>query len=216
MSSAVAAKLAPQAGLCYNNGVIEYCFGPALLRTTGAVTNERFGFIRMDSLPQNVPQDNPSQKKRCSKCRQWLPFNAFNGDKRSRTGLQYWCKACNAKCKKETMTLEKQRDWDLRKHYGIRIKHYNQMLEQQGGVCAVCKMPETRIDFRTGVVVPLHVDHDHNTGDVRALLCGGCNAALGHMKEDPERIRALAKYAEWCKNREPDVKLIQHKLFEKD
>lgn len=205
-------KLALQAGLCYNTEVIEYCL-PRRCRYHPRADDKNRSLAMDNIVPQNSPQHNSSQRKRCSKCKQWLPFSAFNGDKRSRTGLQYWCKACNAQCKKDTMTLEKQRDWDLRKHYGIRIKQYNQMLEAQGGVCAVCKRAETRIDLRTGEIVPLHVDHDHKSGDVRALLCGGCNAALGHLAEDPNRIRALADYAEWCQTRNPNVKIVQYKLF---
>lgn len=47
-----------------------------------------------------------------------------------------------------------------------------------------------------GNTTRLHHDHDHETGLFRALLCGGCNAALGQVKEDPERLRGLAGYIE--------------------
>jgi len=42
----------------------------------------------------------------------------------------------------------------------------------------------------------LHIDHDHNSGKARGMLCGGCNLALGHMKDSPERLRAGAAYLE--------------------
>lgn len=42
----------------------------------------------------------------------------------------------------------------------------------------------------------LHMDHDHTTGKFRALLCGGCNSALGFLKESPERMQGLKKYIE--------------------
>lgn len=45
-----------------------------------------------------------------------------------------------------------------------------------------------------GATKRLHIDHDHETGKVRGLLCGGCNTALGHLKEDVDRIRGLADY----------------------
>lgn len=45
-------------------------------------------------------------------------------------------------------------------------------------------------------ITRLHMDHDHSTGEFRALLCGGCNSALGFLKENPERISGLREYIE--------------------
>lgn len=42
----------------------------------------------------------------------------------------------------------------------------------------------------------LHIDHDHNTGAIRGILCSGCNVSLGHAKENPETLRKLALYIE--------------------
>jgi hypothetical protein len=80
--------------------------------------------------------------------------------------------------------------------YGITDEHYQTMFLAQDGTCAVCKQPETAIDTRTQRIANLHVDHDHKTGKVRALLCRGCNTAYGLLGEDPERIRLLLRYAE--------------------
>jgi hypothetical protein len=88
------------------------------------------------------------------------------------------------------------------------------MLAEQGDVCAVCNMPETHIDRRSGNIRELCVDHDHKTGEVRALLCSACNVALGRLNEDPARIRALADYAEWCRNHKPSQKIVQLKLID--
>lgn len=65
-----------------------------------------------------------------------------------------------------------------------------------------------------GKTANLVVDHDHRTGDVRSLLCGKCNKSLGIMDEDPDRIRKLLAYAEWCQGRKPDIKLTQLRLVE--
>lgn len=52
-----------------------------------------------------------------------------------------------------------------------------------------------------GVIPPVtDADHDHNTMEPRSMMCHPCNVALGHLKEDPERIRGLAVYAEQCLN----------------
>lgn len=86
-------------------------------------------------------------------------------------------------------TPESRRREKLKSRYGISPEQYDEMLKRQGGVCAVCeKNGHTKH--------PLHVDHDHETGQVRALLCAKCNIALGSMDEDADRIKALAAYIE--------------------
>lgn len=47
-----------------------------------------------------------------------------------------------------------------------------------------------------GSTVKLCVDHDHETGAVRGILCGACNMALGLLRDDPEVLRALTKYVD--------------------
>ena len=63
--------------------------------------------------------------------------------------------------------------------YGITAEQYNKMLAEQNGVCAICgRPPKTK---------RLHVDHDHKTGKIRALLCMMCNTKLGII-EHPKKI----------------------------
>ena len=59
------------------------------------------------------------------------------------------------------------------------------MLAAQGGLCAICRNAPAA-----------HVDHDHDTGEVRELLCFNCNGGLGQFKDDPEVLRAAADYVE--------------------
>lgn len=86
------------------------------------------------------------------------------------------------------------RKWHLKVLYGLTVEQYDAMFLAQRGLCAVCRRPETSL--RRGKVKSLDVDHNHETGQVRELLCGACNPALGLLKEDPLRIRALADYIE--------------------
>lgn len=78
--------------------------------------------------------------------------------------------------------------------YGITIEEYEDKLEKQKGVCAICTQPETRKTQRR-----LCVDHDHATGKIRDLLCQRCNSVIGYMKEDVKllenAIAYLKKYA---------------------
>jgi hypothetical protein len=77
------------------------------------------------------------------------------------------------------------------------------MEAEQGGVCAICSRPETRPD-RSGNPQRLSVDHCHETGQVRGLLCHSCNITLGVARDDPEHLRAMADYVE--RHRRPHVR----------
>lgn len=71
--------------------------------------------------------------------------------------------------------------------YGITVADYDALLEAQRGGCAVC-------GYEPAIDKPLQVDHDHATGAVRGLLCGNCNSALGHAKDDRARLLGLVAY----------------------
>ena len=65
--------------------------------------------------------------------------------------------------------------------YGITLKQYGDILEQQHGVCAICKeLPKGRKGHRTALVP----DHNHETGKIRALLCHKCNVMLGKIENN--------------------------------
>lgn len=79
-----------------------------------------------------------------------------------------------------------------RRRYGISPEDFQGMLEAQAGLCAICCEP-----MRPGRWT--HVDHNHETGRVRGLLCHSCNLGIGHLKEDPLRFDAASSYVEgWC------------------
>lgn len=78
------------------------------------------------------------------------------------------------------------RNWRYQRAYGITLEQYEALAVAQGGCCAICHQPPTK--------QRLHVDHDHATGIIRGLLCMPCNRAIGNLKDDPERARALLEY----------------------
>jgi hypothetical protein len=90
--------------------------------------------------------------------------------------------------------LEKRRAYERDKHfqyaYGITIAQRDAILSSQGGVCAICKSSEP------SNVKGWHVDHCHATGKLRAILCHHCNCGIGHAKDSPEILRAMASYIE--------------------
>jgi hypothetical protein len=87
-----------------------------------------------------------------------------------------------------------RRDYQLRRAYGITTEEYYAMLAAQNGVCALCGNPPR--EGGKGAAGKLHVDHDHETRRVRALLCTNCNLGLGKFREDARLMRAAADYVE--------------------
>jgi hypothetical protein len=74
---------------------------------------------------------------------------------------------------------------NLKSKYDITIEDYNNMLESQDGVCAIC-----------GVDTPdsFHVDHCHRTKEIRGILCAHCNRGLGEFKDSTEILAKAIKY----------------------
>ena len=75
----------------------------------------------------------------------------------------------------------------MKRKYGLTLEQYDAMLAAQDGVCAICGEP--RPEDRT-----LHVDHDHDTGEIRGLLCFKCNNALGDFNDDHDLFQRAAAY----------------------
>lgn len=72
--------------------------------------------------------------------------------------------------------------------YGISSEEYQKVYEYQGGYCAICKRAR-------GFRKKLSVDHDHETGEVRGLLCQKCNRdVLGHLRDDVNALYRAAHY----------------------
>lgn len=83
----------------------------------------------------------------------------------------------------------------LRKNkYGVSSEKFREMSEMQKDVCAICGRPEAR-KIR-GKVTALSIDHCHDSGKVRGLLCSDCNRGIGILGDSPERLRAAADYIE--------------------
>lgn len=74
--------------------------------------------------------------------------------------------------------------------YGVEIEIYDRIVEEQGGLCAIClREPLERHGQKR-----LFLDHDHVTGAVRGCLCGSCNIALGMIRDNAELAEKLAGY----------------------
>lgn len=94
---------------------------------------------------------------------------------------------------RDTAMYRKQ---NLKQNYGITVEDYEAMLESQDYKCPICE-----VDFNEHPRRP-HVDHDHATGQVRAVLCDNCNSGIGHMKDNADNLKRAIAYLEYHSNTE--------------
>ncbi len=98
------------------------------------------------------------------------------------------CGECVKDYHKTPEGREKQLGYSLKKEYNMTTADYYTILEKQEGKCAICgQAPELR---------RLSVDHSHETGRIRGLLCHLCNVMLGFARDSREILRAADKYLE--------------------
>lgn len=150
--------------------------------------------------------------KRCTQCKIEQPLESFNKNSRAKDGRYSWCQTCarahsnryyHANREKYLAHQAVWRDANretirhkgrvnnrkrlLKANYGLTVDDYGQMVENQGGLCAICTKEPARI---------LSVDHDHETGVVRGLLCDPCNQGLGLFNDRADLLRSAIAYLE--------------------
>lgn len=132
--------------------------------------------------------------KQCRKCGEAKPASFFHKHSKTKDKLSPYCKSCaNARASQHYKSNPFRR-WcfNVKRLYGITAIQYFMILDQQGGKCAVCGGDE--IDSKRNDRMP--VDHCHETGRVRGILCTSCNRAIGLMKDNAAIMRKAATYLE--------------------
>lgn len=128
----------------------------------------------------------PDGHKWCPDCGAVKPFEEFPRSSAARTGRATYCLPChNLRGHASRDKVGGARTYHLTRRYGISAVEADLMLESQEGLCAICRAAPA-----------VHVDHDHATGAVRALLCFNCNGGLGQFKDDPIALHAAAYYVQ--------------------
>ena len=146
-----------------------------------------------------------------------MPFDDYYGNPSGRDGTRPECKQCTREQRRawyrenRERELVRVRDWQvanpervratmdrfvaagkrtlsnrkshLKRKYGLTLEGFDELLASQGDGCAICGKPD-----------PDNVDHDHETGRVRGILCWNCNIAIGQLEDDADRARAVAEY----------------------
>ncbi|MCX4593160.1 endonuclease VII domain-containing protein [Streptomyces sp. NBC_01549] len=115
----------------------------------------------------------PEGHKFCRACGEIKPHNEWHRNATASDGPSTSCRAA------------KGRAGHLKRHYGMTEAERDEMVASQMGLCVIClKAPA------------VHVDHCHETGRVRGVLCFNCNSAIGKLGDDPDAVRRAAAYLE--------------------
>ena len=120
--------------------------------------------------------------KICSEEKDITEYTSFMyPNRRSPNGVTYHHRACKPCRAKQEASIRRK---DV---YGVSDEWYEKQLEMQGSECMICGGETCRNK-------PLFIDHNHDTGAVRGLLCGPCNSMIGFAQENPSILNAGIDY----------------------
>ncbi|MFC9606544.1 endonuclease VII domain-containing protein [Streptomyces niveus] len=118
----------------------------------------------------------PRGHKRCPQCGEVKPHSEWEQNGTTSDGYASYCRPCRA--------TRNQKSYFKRK-YGITMAQRDEMISSQMGICVICLSAPAA-----------HVDHCHETGRVRGVLCFNCNSAIGKLGDDPDTLRRATAYLE--------------------
>ena len=123
--------------------------------------------------------------KKCGKCGQEKPLDQFHLQPSGKHGRHSYCKPCENRRRREsaprTYSEENKRKWQIKSRYGLTPDDVEVMKASQDDNCAICQ----------SALVRFHIDHCHNTGAVRGLVCHKCNIRLGGWDDLEWRDKAI-------------------------
>lgn len=112
----------------------------------------------------------------------------------SLAGYNVHARFCGAACNAagwRAVNPTRRRAYLLKCTYGITQPEFDALLAAQGGVCAICKGVPPEVDGKYG---QWNVDHDHDTGRVRGILCSACNIGIGQLGDSVPRLLVAVDY----------------------
>ncbi len=146
--------------------------------------------------------------KKCTKCGIKKELVEFYKNSQQKSGLNPSCIDCKKKTYRKYKKLNGEailaygakrrktveyKDYHLNRLYGITTVEYQKIFTKQKGLCAICGLPETK-QWKNSKTMRLHIDHDHNIGIVRGLLCNKCNPALGAFDDNIDILASAISY----------------------
>lgn len=162
-------------------------------------------------MPKGTPVDISNGTKLCPDCEQTKPLNEFYPNKRTTHGYNVYCIECSYKRHdkwrraNKDQAAENGRRWRknnperfkdhmMKRHHGLPLGSYQKMLAEQNGCCAICGTDTPNGQGR------FHLDHCHDTGKIRGLLCHSCNLAIGYFRDNIATIQSAIKYLTQTRN----------------
>lgn len=144
--------------------------------------------------------------KICSKCGEAKPVDEFHRNGRNKDGRNARCKTCANMSSKAWREANTERDqlnterWNeanpdykrrnqLQRKYGITVEQYDDLLTAQNGLCGCCETNKPGGRWGT-----FHVDHCHESNEIRGLLCNRCNTAIGLFGDTADGVSKALKY----------------------
>lgn len=130
--------------------------------------------------------------KKCNLCQVEKNLDDFVKRANRPSGVQAYCKEChNAKMRLKDNSYHNRKS-SLKQSYGITIEDYNIMFHNQNGCCAICNKHILELDQKKKK--NLCVDHNHETGEIRGLLCDKCNRGIGFLQDNADIILSAYNY----------------------
>ena len=161
----------------------------------------------------------PQTERKCTDCSNTKPVSDFHGKGVSSKGVkkyQSYCRSCankrrrvreskdlflkekrqkyaqksNKQRTKESRKLEHDYFKEVKTLYGITKEQYLTLLKDQHNSCAICFIDFTNWSSKRRP----HIDHDHETGVIRGILCGPCNMGIGQLKDSVDLLESAVRY----------------------
>jgi hypothetical protein len=126
--------------------------------------------------------------RKCNKCNEVLPVTEFHIHKDVKNNKQYRFNSPCKFCANITRNIDYHKAYQRKLKYNLTTEEYDAKLRSQNYSCAICNIH--RDDYSKDFAV----DHCHQTGKVRALLCNNCNCGLGFFKDNPRIIKKAISY----------------------
>jgi hypothetical protein len=151
-------------------------------------------------------------EKTCRRCGAVKPGDQFSRDRSKPDGRDTRCRQCSSEVMTEYRSRfperaratqrrsyrknynRRERPYRLKRLYGLTLDEYEAMRETQGGMCAICRRTEAALANSGERIRDLSVDHCHETGTIRGLLCARCNSAIGLLGHNQELLLAAVRY----------------------